>query len=530
VRPKHENEPRLVDAARATHACDRTARQQAVGTYFWPAALVVLGLVTRAIVLASRAGRLDSDEAVVALMALRMRDGHMSLFYWGQHYGGVVEQLLVAASLSLHRSILFVKLVPFALSAALGVIVWRCGLRVFVRDRGRARIAGALSFAWPGTVWLATKERGFYWVSVVLVAAAFLVMLRIRDGGAHPARWDCVLLGLVGGVAWYETAQSAFVLIPLAVWYLMATRPRGRTIALVALGAAVGAAPWLVGLARYGWDVLRQPRYRLAYTGRLRVVVGQLLPRIAGVRGTYRGGWLLAGGGLLLWCAAVAGVTVAAVIVAARVARRGVGDPLVAVFVVVVAFPFIAATARATWYAAEPRYALPIVPFAALLFAAWLTSRIRVVMAIVVVGALAGANTASVLGAAGEQRAGVDLAPSPLGPLRHALATRRVTRAYADYWIAYPLTFAGTGPYAVVAAPLDRPRSVEIQRAVTDARARVWIVYARSPRDRALPGELATHGVSATRSIVGDFAVYRLDRFVDPQSLGSFWRIVHDGR
>src|SRR3712207_7162559 len=36
-------------------------------------------------------GQLDSDEAVVGLMARRFLDGDFEAFYWGQHYAGTQE-------------------------------------------------------------------------------------------------------------------------------------------------------------------------------------------------------------------------------------------------------------------------------------------------------------------------------------------------------------------------------------------------------------------------------------------------------
>jgi hypothetical protein len=512
---------RAAASTRAPARADERLRAATVGAI----ALVAVGVVLRVVVLASAAGRLDSDEAVVALMATRLRAGHFELFYWGQHYGGVLEQLAVAIALSLHRSVLFVKLVPLALSALAAVLVARSGRRLFAGDHDRARLAGALCLAWPGTVWLATKERGFYWVTVVLVAAAFLLALRIRDDDGRDARRrDCLLLGVVAGLAWYETAQAAFVLVPLVLWLFVSVRLDRRALAWLGAGAVLGAAPWFVGLARDGGDVLAQPDYHVGYAARLRVVVGELLPRIAGVRGTFRGGWLLHGAGLVVWCVAIAALAWLVV----SLVRGRAPSPLRAVVVIVLAFPFVAAVAHATWYAAEPRYALTLVPFLALLVASALTTARRVAVAVVLVTALGAANVASVLDAAAQPRAGVDLAPPSLTPLEHRLAADHTDRVYADYWIAYALTFQSGE--RVVAVPLDRPRDPTLQHAVDAAHARTWIVYADAPRDRALPHELASLGVGFERTRVGAFARYRLARFVDPRTLPSFWRHVHDGR
>ena len=74
-----------------------------------------------------------------------------------------------------------------------------------------------------------------------------------------------------------------------------------------------------------------------------------------------------------------------------------------------------------------------------------------VAVAILVFGT---ANVHALLDFSKEQPAALDLTPSALGPLEQVLAEQGVTRVYADYWIANPLTF--DHDHGIVASPLDR--------------------------------------------------------------------------
>lgn len=63
----------------------------------WGVSLLLAGLLLRALLLIHPS--LDSDVAVVGLMAMRFLHGELTPFYWGQSYGGSLEPLLAALSL-----------------------------------------------------------------------------------------------------------------------------------------------------------------------------------------------------------------------------------------------------------------------------------------------------------------------------------------------------------------------------------------------------------------------------------------------
>ncbi len=482
--------------------------------------VAVVGLALRVRLLGSPVGRLDADESVVALMGAREHHGSHPLFFWGQYYGGTFEVALVSLAQLVRRGVIAVKIVPIALSAAAGVLTWRAALRII--DARRAALAGVLAFGWPGTVWLATKERGFYWMTLVLVVAAFVVALRLRDDAEHRAR-DIVWLGLFCGMAWYETAQSAFVLVPLLVWLAVVLRPTWSLVARLAAATLVGASLWLWGIFRHGTLVFRQPGPSSSYTGRLRGLVESTIPRALGLRGSYYGAYLLGPLGALTALA----VAVTVVVCVARVLRAGPGHRWAPVAWIAVAFPFLAAIPKATAITFEPRYALLIVPFAAIALAAIATT--PRVMAVVVVVALAFgvANTRYVLRFSERHPTALDLTPADLRPLRGLLTVIHAPFVYADYWLAYPITEA-THEY-VVASPLDEPRSAYHLAIVQASRSKAWVLFAGSPRDRRLPGVLQSHHVAFKRIVVHDLSLYVLQRYYDPSRLAPFWSTVPAG-
>ncbi len=494
----------------------------------WTAASIVLilvGIGLRWRMLASNAGRLDGDEAVVGLMADRIRAGHLPpLFFWGQYYGGTTEPTLVAFAFLIHRSALMVKLVPLGLSAIAAVLVTRT-CRYLVANRRAATFAGALFFAWPGTVWIATKERGFYWLLVVLMVTSLLLALRIRNApNGWPLR-DAGALGLVAGFGWYQSSQVVFVLVPLGLWLLVRCRPTLRALGVAVVGALVGAAPWLYGYQRYGDKVFSQSRRGTTYFDRVRLVVGQLLGRALGLRSSYNGGWLIVGFGLIVYCAAIAALFV--------LAWRSAGtrpSRLEPLCWIALAMPFLIAVPSATSPVFEPRFGLLLVPIAALLVAASCTRTATMIAVAVVAITFGVANTHDVVTRADRDRLHLDLAPAHFDGLAKALHQRHIKNAYADFWIAYPFSFE-TGSQFTISA-LDLVRNPYAQHTVDRARTRVWILFAGGSRDKALPSYLRSIHVGATRERVANgFALYTLDRWIDPPNASrTFWFNHRAGR
>jgi 4-amino-4-deoxy-L-arabinose transferase-like glycosyltransferase len=432
-------------------------------------AVAALGLFLRIWIIGR--GPLNSDQAVVGLMAHEILRGHLFAFYWGQHYGGG-EPYIVAALFALFGQSSFVlRLAPLLLDIIAALFVWRLGRRLF---DGRVAVLAALLFwIWPEVyLYLSTVEYGFRYLALVCGLAALLFALRLT--GRRPSRpIDWAALGLLLGLGWWCTPEIVYYAIPALLWLiyrLVRSRvwpPLAGVVLFVAM-AALGALPWLIANVGHGFPSLQpttQP-HASTFIGRLSVFFGHVLPLVFGLRLRGSGAWLvnpvlgmalygLLGGSLLIWIA--------------WLALRRQAAPLV---IFVLLFPLAYAYSPFAWFWKDGRYAVYLAPVLALLVASLLgtlgrrgSPRARLAPALGLIAALALTLTAAarlapyvpLAGTQGARSQWTSWQADPNGwlrPLVTDLERRHVRDAYAGYWIAYALTFESHGR-VVSADPSD---------------------------------------------------------------------------
>ena len=500
--------PRTLEAPAPAH--ERARRPTlAVGAV---AAVAVAGLVARIVVLHTSLGALDSDEAVVGLMADAFRHGHVRALFWGQSYGGTIEQALAAAVFSVvGMSATALKCVPLVLSAVAAVLTWRVGRRVTTART--AVVAGLLVWVWPGAyVWWSVKERGFYWACLCLSVAVVLLALQIGQaaqpgGRAQWARWAA--LGLCAGLGFWESPQVVFVVVPAAVWLLACHWRRCLGALAAAPAAVVGALPWLYWNAGHHWRGLHGEPVLVpgGYGSHLRVFARAGLPTVMGLRVAYTQAWLAPRWHRELYAVALVVLAVGAI----RLGRRGL-----LVVLVLVAFPFLHAAFPVSGYVGEGRYLLFLLPWAALAVSAvaW-----RWEVAVALLGC---AIALSVIGLVRMRNATAPFVagapvPASFSALEHALTAHGVTRAWADYWIAYRVDFDMHG--RVIVAPTTDSRFPPYDAAVAVS-PRPADVFLRGTRtETAFAAGLAARGIGATRFTSGPWSVYVPSRPVAPMSI-----------
>src|SRR5690606_9863363 len=111
-------------------------------------------------------------------------------------------------------SVVALKLVMVAFTAATALLTWRVGRRI-VSDRA-ATVAGCLVWLGPpfAVVW-SIKSRGFYGMSSTMALVAILAALRLSD---DPSRRDAAMLGVALGLGWWASPQSVAVAAPVVLW------------------------------------------------------------------------------------------------------------------------------------------------------------------------------------------------------------------------------------------------------------------------------------------------------------------------
>lgn len=420
----------------------------------WPISVAVLalaGVALRAVFLTGRWGTIDSDEAIVGLMARSFLEGEWRAFYWGQHYGGTQETALVALA---GGSTAALKLVPGALSGAVALLTWRVGRRLF--DDRLAQAAGLLCWVAPGSyVWWSTKERGFYWVALALGLALVLAALRLGAGRpeGRTARWwpwlDGAGFGLAAGLGFWATPNILYFAVPASVW-LLARRSAPRWLLTAVPAAVVGALPWIWHNVESSWLSLDRPEQaeQIGYLASMGRLAWRAMPMAMNLRYPISAHWLVED------VAPVAYVAFWVVLAVAFVIRR---DRPVLVVLALATFPFLYAWFPGAWFVGEGRYVVFVVPFLALAVA-WLIRRPAAVLGLTAAMALLSFHVVEPMGPELPRHLGADLAE---------LRAEGVDTAWGDYWVSYRIGFTSGG--WLDAASWMVPRSDELRgRALAD--------------------------------------------------------------
>jgi hypothetical protein len=478
------------------------------------ALLVLAGVLFRVWILASPLGLVDGDEAVVGLMARRMLDGHFSAFFWGQEYGGSFEAALVAALLALRvPGRVAMELVPIGLHAAAAALVWRIGRRTSDRAGGAELAAGICWAASPALLWWSTKERGFYGVTLVCGLAALLLVLRLSPRNDPRL---ALALGLVLGIGWWSSPQILHFALPGLAWLAWSYRRRlgelARLVATAAPAAVVGALPWLWANPHSGLAAVEAAGERTTFGSPFSVFFRDGVPMVLGLRAPITLGWELPG-------ARVAYVAVLAGVAAVVVLRPRDLRP---VLLAVVAYPVVFALLPTTYYYGEPRYLDFLWPLLALV-AGWALSRtdrtsvhaaaVLVVLAVTANGVL---HMTRLEGP--PNRPFEDISPRPVAPLVATLDRLGVDRAFADYWVAYRLSWETED--RIVATPLQFVREPGDDGEVRRSARPAYVVGRGSCLDAQLQERLEARAIAFTAQPVDVWDVVVPSERVVPEDLG----------
>jgi hypothetical protein len=486
------------------------------------------GIALRVWVHRSALGVPDSDEAVVGLMVSHAQRGDVTTFFWGQAYGGSQEALLTVPLFWVAGSSwVALRLVPIALSACAAVVIWRVGLRTI--GSPAAAVAACLSWVWPPfVIYKLTHQWGFYASGLLYSALLLLLALRMVE---RPSRARVGTFGLVLGLSLWQSAQLVPIIVAVIAWAVWRSRSWLRHAWIAVVLAVVGALPSIVWNVRHDWASFMSPiDDTTTYLHRLRVFASPLLPMLLGLRTPFTQERLLPAVVTLLIYAGI----VALFAYGAYRARR---SESLLLYVVAAAFPFVYTLAPATFFSQEPKYLVMLTPVLVLLVAQVATSYWRAV-AVLAVGLAFSIATLERMHTYFETvPAQPPVAPRDLRPLVSVLDDLGIDRVYADFWLAYRLTFetderiiASQNKFTQVrftggqAVPARHPfiRWPPYERQVEPAR-HGFVLFRESiargadrqpgPEARArveelarFVGELRAHGYR--RTVVGPFVVY----------------------
>ena len=262
--------------------------------------------------------------------------------------------MLLAAALfrlfGTHLALL--RLVPVSLTAVAAVVIWRVGKRTVGEQP--ALVAALLIWVWPPyLIWKLQVFHGFYASGLVYTALIFLLVLRIAEA---LGRRDVAVLGLVLGLAFWQTLQIVAVAVPALLWLTM-RRPRVWRMAGLAVSrrdrrsaavAALELEPRLVSLNKL-------PGAGVPYVTKFHGFVSGTLPMMLGLRLPFTADWILG-------AVVTAPIYVALVALFAFFAWRWRRTPMGLFATVVLVYPFLYSLSGLDLAHDDPRYVVLLVP------------------------------------------------------------------------------------------------------------------------------------------------------------------------
>ncbi|MBI2756610.1 MAG: glycosyltransferase family 39 protein [Chloroflexi bacterium] len=519
--------PRALGSSTAPRA--RATRAKRPRFWVAGAALLALGALVRAAIVASPLGELDGDEAVVGLMARHIAYlGDRPVFYYNQPYLGSLEAFTAAPLFLLFGSSTpLLKVVPALYSLGFlvtGVLIAR---RLF--GTGPA-LATGLYLAFPPSMWAvwSTKARGGYAEVLFLGQALLLCALWLAERPRRAA--GAFAFGLLTGLTIWTHLLGVVYVLP-AVAYVMARR-RGAwarsEVPAAVLGGIIGALPLLLANLVGGFptvaaltkpaDIPTDPVAQLVRLLRVGVPVLLGLGQPTTSAAMFDLDWLNRPAGF--WPVAALAVLFLALAVAtwapslARLVRVRAGvwrdrDGAALLVLVALAVPPVVAFSRFGFFVSEARYALPLYSTLPLLFGGlWKLPRwVRFAGVLGLLG-LNGYSLATTDVRLWRPEETVESTEATRAELVSALVAEDRHQIYTDYWIAYPVMFETRETVLgyVISGGFNRyvPHADNVQRTPNPA----WVFMPGSAAEADFLARLRSVGGTAESRDVSVYRVY----------------------
>lgn len=224
------------------------------------AIVLLLALAVRLYLLAATNFVIDSDEAIVGLMAKHITEGKSwPVFYYGQAYMGSLEAVLAAGFFSfMGQSAHALKLVPLLFSLLHVLLVYLLA-RHFTSLRWAFAAAFLAAVAPNALVLWSGMARGGFVELVVLGSIALLCAVRILEQES-PSPAAFMLLGFILGLGWWVNNQIIFYCAAVGVVFLLSL-PRRMGLAAGARAAFLAGLAFVIGGTPFWWaNVFHHPR------------------------------------------------------------------------------------------------------------------------------------------------------------------------------------------------------------------------------------------------------------------------------
>ena len=508
----------------------------------------------------------NADEAVVGLMARHILQGERPVFFYGQAYLGSLDAWLTAGAFALlGQSVFALRLVQLALYLGTVATTYALGLKIY-RSQWLAGAAALFMVVPSVLVTLYTSATlGGYGEALLFGNVILWLALDLPTQSAAGGRWagwrgwlGWGLFGLLAGLAFWTFPITLAYTLPALIYVVVAVGRSWARLALiavlVALGGAVGAAPWLAYTAAHG-------AITVAETGGA-AIRGASSPLLLLAAFEHLFNFLLFGPTVVWgmrppWSATFLALPLLPFALAMQIGATGVGlrrlvyrrdaaapgRRLLAGVMVLTVAEFVFSP-----FGADPsgRYFLPLAVPVALFLAEtlhWFRLRRRQqarrslwrkwfgqVLALGLVAFYWWGNVQAAAayppGFTTQFDAVARVDPRPLPELMTFLRAQGETRGYTNYWVEYPLAFASHEellfvaqlPYHEDFRHTDRDSRIAAYEAAVAESPRVAYITTRHPElDSQIRSGLRSLNVTFSERAFGDYHVfYGLSRRVTP--------------
>jgi len=395
---------------------------------------------------------IESDEAIVGLMARHILEGELVAFYWGQNYMGAFEAYLTAGMFALFGAgALVLKLTVLALFLAFLAVHFKLA----------EEVSGSRVVAWMATfsvgispaflaVW-SLKARGGY-MSLLLFGTLSLLLATWLLKNESNRRVKLFLLGASIGIAFWSHFAAVTYAIPIGLVLLWRYRSDILRVGWIAgVGFLIASLPvWVYNFLHHFASLSRPMARRTTIIEDFENIFGTGLPILLGGRAPWSGG----GGYFPFSEGLVVALFLAAFvwIVRRQFRERNASVGLTLLFVFM--FPLFVSASGAGHFMLEPRYLIPL--YSAIYIVLFMALP-RVMPKIGMLILLLSLNLYGSLTLKDDEFI-VPGYTEPVGPLIEFLHSEGVRYAYAPYWIAYRLSFESNEAIICTPPPGDHMR------------------------------------------------------------------------
>ncbi len=209
--------------------------------------IVALGVAYRYFVLEYNGFPVDSDEAIVGLMAKHILEGkEIPIFYYGQNYMGSLEAILTSGVFSFFgQSNFSLKLVPLFFSG-LHIYLTYLIARQFVSSNYSLLAALFCALGPNALIFWSAKTRGGFIELVVLGSLSLYLVLKVMEI-KYASSTLLFALGLVLGLGWWVNNQIVFYMLPIGLFCLVLAIKRAKFFSYFfygIFGFLIGGAPF----------------------------------------------------------------------------------------------------------------------------------------------------------------------------------------------------------------------------------------------------------------------------------------------